>query len=197
MVIDVGRLWFGIALLVACQTRRDQTTVGATASSSISAATSTPVVRVATGGPSEALVTSPWVDTKAVFDTSLDAPNFQCAPKVFTSRDTIALRVEIPHGGWLSVEGPDSTFFTLSSPFFHEHYPFSPLVEVEALKQMLILRFRADIRMRPNVYGRDTLEPVFRVPGEYRFTIGENLATEYDEEDPNWHCSIRLAGEPR
>ena len=197
MVIDVRRMWFGVVFLVACQSQRDQPTVNATASSTISAATSTPVVRVTTGGPSEALVTSAWVDTKAVFDTSLDAPNFQCAPKVFTSRDTIALRAEIPHGGWLIVAAPDSTIFELTSPTFMQFRGFAPLIDPEAFKETLILRFRADVRTKADVYGRDTLERVFRLPGEYRFTIGENLATEYDEEDPNWHCSIRLAGEPR
>ncbi|HST07649.1 MAG TPA: hypothetical protein VLJ83_05720, partial [Gemmatimonadaceae bacterium] len=100
---------------------------------------------------------------------------------------------EVPHGGWLVVAQPDSTIFTLISPIGRQIARFSPLSDAEVFKTMLILRFRADIRAKPDVYGRDTLETVFRTPGDYVFTIGENLGTEYDEEDPNWHCTIRLS----
>lgn len=136
-------------------------------------------------------MTTAWIDTRQVLDTSLDAPNFQCAPKVLTQRDTVILRAEVPHGGWLLLERPDGTSFDLVSPIPDEGY--GKLLDSEAFKNTLIVRFRADIRSRPQVYGRDTLEQVFNLPGEYTFTIGENLGTEYDEEDPNWHCKIRVA----
>ena len=186
-------------VLAACQSKTERTGIDLAASSTAVATASTTASSTAAmrGGYSDALVTTVWTDTKAVMDTSLDAPNFQCAPKVVTRKDTITLRAEVPHGGWLTVVQPDSTTFTLTSPLFDEtHRGFTPLVDPEAFKNMLILRFRADIRARPYIYGRDTLEPVFVQPGEYVFTIGENLATEYDEEDPNWHCTVRFIPSP-
>jgi hypothetical protein len=140
-------------------------------------------------------VTTPWTDTKQLLDTSLNAPNFECAPKVFTRSDTITLRAEVPHGGQLSVAQPDGTTFWLVSPPLKSDEGISNyfLSDPETFRNTLILRFRADIRAKPYVYGRDSLEPIFRAPGDYKFTLGENLATEYDEEDPNWHCVVRLA----
>ncbi|HYS69611.1 MAG TPA: hypothetical protein VEM14_05170 [Gemmatimonadaceae bacterium] len=146
-------------------------------------------------------MTVPWTDTRQVMDTSLDAPNFQCAPKLFTRRDTLTLRAEVPHGGWLTVTQPDGTTFELVAPPMSRD-PGTPnysIMNPEVFANTLILRLRADIRSRPAIYGRDTLEPVFRATGDYKFTIGENLATEFDEQDhqdPNWYCTIRLSGVP-
>jgi len=127
-------------------------------------------------------------------DTSLDAPNFQCAPKALTLTDTLTLRAEVPHGGWLAVSRPDSAMFMLIEPGLD--VPDSSLVESEAFKNMLTLRIRADIR-KPQVYAAP-LEQVFRVPGKYVFTVAENLGTEYDYDeqdhvDLDWHCTVQVA----
>jgi hypothetical protein len=187
--------WIAVAVLVACRSNTEGATASANASSS-SSASSTSLAQAANENllpnmPAQSVVTAGWTDTKAVFDTSLNAPNMQCAPKLATRSDTIAIRAEIPHGGQLSVEQPDGTVFSLVMPP-DKRSPDYSLVDAESFRNILVLRFRADIRSRPSVYGRDTLEPIFRVPGDYRFTLGENLATEYDEEDPNWHCTIHF-----
>jgi len=191
--------WFGALFLTACQTKTDRALSQATAASSteiaVAASTTPPNTAPATRIVfSDALVRTPWVDTKQVMDTSLDAPNFQCAPKVFTQKDTLTLRAEVPHGGWLDVNQPDGTDFRLIGPVA-EAAGYA-LMDTATFANTLIVRFRADLKSRPYVYGRDTLETVFRVPGDYRFTIGYNLATEYDDEDPNWHCTVRLVASP-
>lgn len=192
------------ALAGACQVR-DDGTVGKVASStatvasgtarSVPASSTTASTRPALVVDSSAVVTGPWIDTRQVMDTSLDAPNFQCAPKIVTRNDTITLRAEVPHGGWLAVQDPTNVFYHFTAPFPREK-GYRVVVDPEAFKNMLILRFRADIKLRPYVYGHDTTETVFRKPGTYTFTIGENLATEYDDEDPNWHCAVQFRDSP-
>lgn len=145
--------------------------------------------------PSDAVVATPMTFSLPAIDTTLDAPNFQCVPKVFTRKDTLTLRAEVPHGGYLAVTNPDGLWFMLIAPTSHDT-PYRPLVDPGAFKDMLILRLRADLRSRESIYGRDSLLAVFTKPGEYAFTIGENLETEYDAEDPNWHCSVRLTTSP-
>jgi hypothetical protein len=68
------------------------------------------------GDTPDALVTSPWVDTKRVMDNSTNAPGLQCAPRIFSRRDTLTLRMEHPHGEYLVVTQPDSTAFYLVYP---------------------------------------------------------------------------------
>jgi hypothetical protein len=192
-------------VVAACHVRDDRTAGGNTASSTVTVASGSPTSVAASSTAasttpelvvdSSALVTAPWTDTKQVMDTTLDAPNFQCAPKVVTRNDTITLRAEVPHGGWLAVQDPSDVFYYFTTPLSRET-GYSVVVDPEAFKNMLVLRFRADIKLRPYVHGHDTTETVFRKPGKYTFTIGENLATEYDEEDPNWHCTVEVRGSP-
>src|SRR2546423_14869250 len=104
------RFWFVGLCLAACRSEANRTTVQAgqsstdvpTASSTApgSSATSTEAVS------SAALVTAALTNARQVMDTSLNAPNFQCAPTVVTLKDTLTLRAEVPHGGWLAVAAP-------------------------------------------------------------------------------------------
>jgi hypothetical protein len=55
----------------------------------------------------------------------------------------------------------------------------------------LITRFRADVRAKPAVYGRDTLEPVFNAAGKYIIEVGDNLESEGGAEFI-WKCTIRF-----
>lgn len=189
-------LWLSAIVLLACQTSSDRARIDTT--HTLMSGSSTPQADSVrqTNPHSDIVVTAPWADTRQVMDTSLDAPNFQCAPSTVTPKDTITLRAEVPHGGWLAVSRPDSTLFMLIEPKMPA--PDSALVDSEAFQNMLILRMRADIRWRPSVYGR-AAESVFSVPGKYVFTIGQNLGTEYDYDeadhvDLDWHCTVQVAG---
>ena len=146
---------------------------------------------IADTGSSPALVTGLWIDTKQVFDTSLEAPNLQCAPKVFSRTDTIAVRAEVPHGGYLVVLNPEHTTFYLVQPEGGHPETRGPLGSSETFMNSLITRFRADVRARPAIYGRDTLEPVFNAVGKYIIEVGDNLESEGDA-DFIWKCTIRF-----
>jgi hypothetical protein len=199
-----GRKWICAAIIViGCNSSGDAKRVEPTSSSTrmVAASTtasttaSTVVPTVDTPSWSPALVRTPWIDTKQVMDTSLDAPNFQCAPKEFTNNDTITLRAEVPHGGQLLVQAPDSTDFYLIFPAGSEPGS-SSLMPADTFENTLITRFRADIRGRPATYGRDTLEPIFRKPGPYTFSLASNLGTDFDTEEEmelaTWRCTITL-----
>jgi hypothetical protein len=139
---------------------------------------------------SSALVASPLSDTKRAMDASNEAPGLQCAPRVFSRRDTLTLRMENPHGEYLTVTQPNGTLFYLVYP----HSPGPPdyqLVPSETFRKMPSIRFSADVRAVPRVYGRDTLESVFDKPGKYVLTIGSNLESERGSDIHK--CTIRLA----
>jgi len=120
-------------------------------------------------------------------DTSL--VGLSCLPTVVTLKDTITLRMEVPHGEYLAIIGPDSSMFFLSYP-----NPTEPrswfLAQADSFTQMPVIRFRADVRSRPQVYGHDTLESVFTKPGNYVLTVGHKLESEQSSEIQT--CTIRL-----
>jgi hypothetical protein len=139
-----------------------------------------------------ALVTSPWVDTKRVMDNSTNAPGLQCAPRIFSRRDTLTLRMEHPHGEYLVVTQPDSTAFFLIYPQPDVSTRFL-LMSSEVFAELPEVRFRADIRSKPQIYGRDTLEPVFQKPGKYTLMIGHKLESE--RSSGVYRCVVQLASE--
>jgi hypothetical protein len=106
-----------------------------------------------------------------------------------TPKDTITLRMRTPHGEYLKVMQPDSTIFYLSYPDPTESRNFF-LVPADSFAEMPIIRFKADVRSRPRIYGRDTLEPVFSKPGKYVVTVGHKMESEAASEIHR--CTIRL-----
>jgi hypothetical protein len=94
-----------------------------------------------------------------------------------------------PHGEYLAVMQPDSTHFYLSYPHPTESRNFF-LVPSDSFAEMPTIRFRADVRSRPQIYGRDTLEPVFAKPGKYVLTIGHKLESEQSSQIHR--CAIQL-----
>src|SRR3954469_73803 len=125
-------------------------------------------------------------------DTTSDIVGLRCTPAVFTQNDTITLRMESPHGDYLMVSQPDSTVFFLSYPDSTEPRNFF-LVQADSFALMPLVRFRADVKSRPRVYGRDTLETVFSKPGKYTLTIGHKLESEHASE--LHRCTIRLVAQ--
>jgi hypothetical protein len=87
---------------------------------------------------------------------------------------------------------PDSTIFYLVYPNPRESPRFL-LMSSEKFTELAEIRFRADLRSRPRIYGRDTLEPVFQKPGKYILEIGHNLAS--DQASGVYTCTIRLVAE--
>ena len=138
---------------------------------------------------SSALVVSPLSDLNPAIKAASVA-GLQCAPRVFTQRDTLTLRMENPHGDYLTATRPDGTMFYLSYPDPNEP-PDYLLVPSETFKRMPSIRFRADVKARPAVYGRDALETVFDKPGNYVLTMGSNLETERGSDI--YKCTIRYA----
>jgi hypothetical protein len=138
---------------------------------------SVPLSTESDSGNSATVVTIPIIERPAREDTSAGTPDFQCTPKIASSRDTITLRMTIPHGEYLLVTQPNGTTFFLVYP-----HPAPPAVTVltssDAFPQMPTIRFGTDLKSTPQVFGRDTLERVFREPGNYVVEIGHNLESE-------------------
>jgi hypothetical protein len=132
-----------------------------------------------------ALITSP----SQAGDTLADTVDFACTPALATLKDTITLRMRTPHGEYLEVMQPDSTHFYLSYPSPTESRNFI-LVPSDSFAEMPIIRFKADVRSRPRIYGRDTLERIFNKPGKYVVTIGHKMESEAASEIHR--CTIRL-----
>jgi hypothetical protein len=125
-------------------------------------------------------------------DTSIDARTFKCAPKVFSLRDSITLRMQVPHGEYLVVNQPNGTLFYLVYPQLGDTRQNYSLLPSDIFKQTPTIRFGANVKAEPRVYGRDTLEAVFHKPGNYVLVIGSNLES---ERGSGIHkCTIRLAG---
>jgi hypothetical protein len=180
---------FAVTILAGCGREPNQTQ-RELSSDSLSASTS---VRDAVSA-SSAMTT---LDTTAADlhplggsrDSSANVSGLECAPSAFSHRDTITLHMGHPHGEYLTVVGPDSATFFLISPD-----PAGPseqvLMSSDAFIETPTIRFPADLRAKPAVYGRDTLEPVFKRLGQYVLTIGHKLETEHASQIHK--CAIRF-----
>jgi hypothetical protein len=120
-----------------------------------------------------------------------DSTAFSCTPKSFGPRDTLTFRMETPHGGEMSVRIPDNTTYGFVNAQPSEGRPNYSGVSSEAFKTMGTLKVPADIRMPPEVYGRDTAEVVFAQPGQYVVAMGVNLHS--DHTDPPYICKLTFS----
>jgi hypothetical protein len=106
-----------------------------------------------------------------------------CIPKILRAHDTLMLRMQTPHGDYLTANQPDgSLFFIVYPPFDDPSRKFS-LMPSDQFKTTARLQLPADVRAIPWHYGRDTTEIFFRRPGRYVLWVGENL-----ESDINRHA---------
>ena len=108
-------------------------------------------------------------------------PTLTCSPDTIGPNDTLILRMQTPHGGYLAVVQPDrSTYFVIDPYIQSRHSLKYSLIPAEQFQQMAILRLPTDVSAPPRVYGRDSiLEPVFGKPGKYKIEVGENLEGDY------------------
>jgi len=188
IAITLGAAW----ILAACEQTPRENESHASSSSARAIDTVSVANRVSVDsahGTLAALVPSPPQTAEQVAYADSNTIGLQCMPSVFSRSDTITLRMESPHGEYLMVSQPDSTPFFLSYPDSTEPRNFF-LVAADSFAKMPAIRFRADVRSRPRVYGRDTLESVFTKPGKYVLTIGHKLETENASEIHR--CTMRF-----
>jgi hypothetical protein len=100
--------------------------------------------------------------------------------------------MEPPHGDYLVVTQPDSTAFYLVYPN-PDVTPRFLLMSSEVFAELPQVRFRADVRSKPQIFGRDTLEPIFQKPGKYTLMIGYKLESE--RSSGVYRCTVQLAPE--
>lgn len=122
-------------------------------------------------------------------DSLIGIDAFKCTPTVATLKDTITLRMETPHGEYLTVTRPDSNEVFLAYPQPTEPRYFF-LVPGDSFVDMATIRFRADLKSGRRIDNRDTLEAVFDKPGKYVLTIGHKLESEQSSEIHK--CTIRV-----
>jgi hypothetical protein len=133
--------------------------------------------------------TSAWVDTRQLIDTSANAPDFQCAPPMFTEADTLTLRITAPHGDWLSVKRPDETMFYLVTPS-SGNAPNYSIVPSDSFPNRIMVRFLGGLVTRPGPDGNGSMTAVFNQPGHYEFRVGSDLPTHRPRDVRE--CTIRL-----
>jgi hypothetical protein len=118
-----------------------------------------------------------------------DSTAFSCTPRSLRPRDTLTLQLATPHGGELMVRTPSDVFFSFVYPAYDTAHQKYSIVRSEDFKTMGTLKVPADIRLPPDVYGKDTIpEGVFSRPGQYVLQMGENMAS--DHTGPPYICKV-------
>lgn len=118
-----------------------------------------------------------------------DSTAFSCTPKSLGPRDTLTFQLATPHGGELTVLTPSDVYFYFVYPQLGVPTRKYSIVPSEDFKTMSTLKVPADIRLPPQVYGKDTIpEAVFSRPGQYVLQMGENL--ESDHTGPPYICKV-------
>ena len=118
-----------------------------------------------------------------------DSTAFSCKPKSLGPRDTLTLQLATPHGGELMVRTPSDVFFSFVYPPYDTAHQKYSMVRTEAFRTMSTLKVPADIRLPPNVYGKDTIpEAVFSRSGQYVLQMGDKMAS--DHTGPPYICKV-------
>jgi hypothetical protein len=120
----------------------------------------------------------------------LPPPKLSCSPSNFGPKDTLILRMNVPHGDWLIATQPGDSLFYIIYPKRNATNRNYSLVPPEEFKQMETLKLPSGVKAVPWYYGRDTtLAPLFPRPGKYVLTMGENLA---GDNGRGASCSVTL-----
>ncbi len=115
---------------------------------------------------------------------------FICTPRVLGRRDTLTLRMKIPHGDYLIATQPDGTQFYIVYPTLGMPTRKFSLVPSERFKKMPRLQLPIDFRAKPNIYGRDTTERYFLRSGEYTLFLGRNLEGDFNPQSVACHVTF-------
>lgn len=197
-----------VSCICACTSETSQaakSVAAATASpapaDSVPAAAATPPAPVEpprsysdTAVPRRFVDTTAWVDVKRAIDTTESAPEFQCAPGMFTEADTLTLRMTAPHGDWLSVKRPDDKVFYLVTPA-SANAPNYSMVPSDSFPNQVMLRFLGGLVTRLGPDGNGDMAAVFNQPGHYEFRVGTDLASNRPRDVRE--CVIRLVPKSR
>ena len=118
-----------------------------------------------------------------------DSVAFSCTPRSLGPRDTLTLQLETPHGGELTVITPNDVYFSFVYPQLEDPTQKYSIVPSDDFKTMSKLKVPSDIRLPPQVYGKDTIpEAVFSRPGQYVLQMGDKLAS--DHTGPPYICKV-------
>ena len=127
-------------------------------------------------------------------DTIVSVLSMSCTPTTFGPGDTLTLRMNTPHGDYLTAKQPGDSLFYIIYPQFNVPRRRYSLIPSDSFKQTPTLRLPADLRAVPWYYGRDTtLVPFFTRPGKYVLTMGEKLEGDYGARAVR--CSVTFTGE--
>src|SRR5450759_3083272 len=112
----------------------------------------------------------------APVEVPLPNPSLTCTTSNFGPKDTLNLRMEIPHGDYLIASQPGDSLFYIIYPQLNVPTRKYSLIPSAEFKQMETLRLPADVKAVPWYAGRDTtVAPLFPRSGKYVLTIGEKL----------------------
>lgn len=162
---------------LACATSDKSDTMQTAASSTVSKSQSTLA-------PSPAATTDNDTTAVTMQDTAiLSGAALTCVPRTLRANDTLTLRMETPHGDYLTANQPDGSLFFIVYPRFDDPSRKFSLMPSEVFKTTASLRLPANFRAVPWHYGRDSAETFFSRPGKYVLWVGENL-----ESDINRHA---------
>lgn len=104
-----------------------------------------------------------------------------CSPQTVGRDDVLVLRMKTPHGASLHVGAPDGTTYLV---IFHgegspDRASRRSLMRPESFAGLAELRLAVGtLTGGAWVFGRDTNEVVFRVPGAYRIRVGNDMETD-------------------
>lgn len=123
------------------------------------------------------------------FDAAFSNPRMRCEPQTARVGQTIVLHMPLPHGGQLGVWAPSKTFFFIA---FTPEEGVRPPIPTSRFKRLRTLQLDTASARGLEAISRDAVpERIFRVPGQYRFIVSQNLETD-DEAGVNLVCDVRL-----
>ena len=172
--VSLGVLISGIVVFASC----DRSTPQSDADSSsvvTQTSTSSPERNFTTVGDSASAIANAGGSS-----TDVKGGPFSCTPNTFGPRDTLTLRMRIPHGDYLTATPPSGTVYFIAYPTLGEPTRRYSLVPSEAFNTMSTLRLPASVMATPRIAGRDTIpETLFARPGNYVLYLGQNMETDY------------------
>jgi hypothetical protein len=124
------------------------------------------------------------------------APVLTCSPTTLNQNSTLSLRFGLPHPAELAIEAPDGTFYFVAydrnagTPAGQ-----SPLVDKASFRKMAELKLEVSkAEASPLVYGRNSNERIFRLPGKYKIVLADNIQS--DDDSNVFRCQITLKLRP-
>ena len=166
---------FAFCLIGCAKSERSSETPSTTVSSTVA------TVEPAPGSMGGAPISQETTATSTNGPSAAGSP-FTCVPRTLRRNDTLTLRMQTPHGDYLTATQPDGSLFFIVYPRFDDPSRKFSLIPSEQFKTTGSLRLPADFRAKQWTYGHDSTEVFFKRPGKYVLWLGENL-----ESDINHH----------